>query len=156
LFRLVEILELIAGDDFSLHDLTDAQVLESWRQSAASNGAAVRFLEILRQLSALSAEVWASTATAAAGDAAPVDDPAVGPRIAEGQAMTGDPDWVSHALSDPLIVELLSRDEMKVTKQQVDTLALLSGLYLSRARVMTFGPIENRVIQAKRDGRDLS
>jgi hypothetical protein len=151
LFQIVETLEQVAGADFSLSQLTDSHVLEAWQCSAEATGI-TRFAEFLRQISALSVEVQASEAASAATQADELD----GLGVNERNALAVVPDWVAHALSEPLLVELLSRDQSKIARQQLDTLAALSGLYLSRARAMTFGPVENRIIQAKRLKRDAS
>jgi hypothetical protein len=153
LCRLVEALEAIAGTEFDPCRLTDGQVLESWKATAEASGTK-RFVELLHQLSVLSTETRLSADEAAAANALSLDDAAIGDRISNAEVLGDSTESIGSALTDPLIEALLSQEDMDVATQQLDKLAGLERLDLSRARLITFEPIENRVIQAKRERRD--
>lgn len=152
LFTLVKALERVVGEDFSFDTLDDDHLLEAWPDVAATKDL-TRFTALMRQLAVLSAELTAAAAADVAADAAPLDAMAVEPGI---ERLEDRADATANALSDPLIVELLSRDEHKMIQQQLRDFAALQGLHLSRARALTFGPVEDKLVQAKRDARDLA
>ncbi len=152
LFALVRTLEQVAGGDFSLDALGDDHVLQAWVDLATTTGQ-TRFTVLMRQIAALSAEVDEAATAARVVGAFAIDDLAVDTDV---ERLPDRSAGLSAALSHPLIVELLSRADRRTAHQQLVEFAPIRGLNLSRARAMTFGPMEERVVQAKRDGRDLA
>jgi hypothetical protein len=153
LFELLERLEQIAGTDFSLPVVTDGQVLDLWTSTAAAKGP-TRFASILRQLAALAAELSTVEAEQAGRQTASFDDPSFVEPLHDQARILADSDWIEHALSDGFLADLLSREELGAIEQQLSALGSRPGLFLSRARLLTFGGTENLVINAKRQQRD--
>lgn len=155
LHELVDAIREQTGGDFEPTTLEDDLVLAVWEARAGKHGS-LRFTRMLAELASLTAEYVRGMAQKATRSARGIDDPALADRIdAVPNELSAD-DEVAAGLLVPCIRALLTKDERDSARMQLVTLGGLRRLYLSRARAETFGPLENKVIQAKKNRTDLA
>ncbi len=154
---LTNTLESVVGADFSVFHLCDDDVLNTWRQMAVRGTGRTRLTEFLRLLSALTAEIRSAHNEYHPGASIALDDAKSlwQPSLEDGQVAYGD-DSHEVSLAHPFIVELLTEEEKALLQFLLVRTRDLAGLHLSRARAVAFSPLENRMIEAKRQKRDAS
>jgi hypothetical protein len=152
-FALIQGLEEAAGRNFEISSLRDDHILSVWLWLASGDSGVKRYTETLRMLAELTEAIRTGEAAGAVQQAAVIDDPLLAARVSEG-GLEGDDTRSDAALSDDLVATLLTKSQAAMVSVVLVDFACLSGIYLSRARALAFGPFENKLIQAKRDRRD--
>ena len=154
MMELVQDLERLAGKDFSVFDLTDDQVLAGWQTMAQRGSGVARLPEYLRLLASLTAEIRSSTNDRDEGGNLELDDPDNVAELRDGTTVAYAEGRNEEALAHPVIQELLTEADQFLCRMLLLRTNELSALYLSRARAIGFGPLENKAIEAKRLQRD--